>query len=363
MSKKRVVVAMSGGVDSSMAAALLVQQGYEVIGVTMRLWTVENPDAPRHQRRCCSVEDVDDARAVCQQLDIPHYVLNYERPFGEHVVDYFVREYTHGRTPNPCLACNRYVKFQPLLAQALALGADYLATGHYARVLPGEGGTYELWRARDTSKDQSYVLYTLGQAELARTLFPVGEYTKPELRRLAADLGLPVAAKPDSADICFIPDGDYRRFVIEHLDSDPEPGQIVDTSGRALAQHAGIIGYTIGQRRGLGIATGVPLYVVDVDVDSNTVVVGTHDELMHNRLWADDVTFVSGQPPADTIEVLAKVRYRSEPALATLCLLDDGRAEVTFHQPQRAITPGQAVVFYKGDRVLGGGTIQRSIRV
>jgi tRNA-specific 2-thiouridylase len=354
MARKRVIVAMSGGVDSSVAAALLLRQGYEVIGVTMRLWTLEDSEAPLHHRRCCSVDDSGDARAVCDVLGIPHYVLNFEREFQATVVDYFCREYQRGRTPNPCLACNEHVKFRPLLAKALALEADYLATGHYSRI-ERNGHGYELLRARDESKDQSYVLYVLGQEELSRLLFPLGDRQKTEVRRIAAELCLPVADKPDSAEICFIPRGDYRQFLEERLPQ--RPGDIVDSGGRVLGRHQGIGGYTVGQRRGLPARGGQePLYVIGLDPVDNTVTVGRDNELLNDVLWAEDLSFVSGEAPAGPLSIEAKIRYRSEPAPALLTIADGG-AEVRFQQPQRAITPGQAVVFYEGLRVLGGGTI------
>ena len=359
MGRKRVIVAMSGGVDSSVAAALLLRQGYDVVGVTMRLWTLEDPEAPLHHRRCCSVDDNEDARAVCDTLGIPHYVLNFEQEFAATVVDYFCQEYLRGRTPNPCLACNEHVKFRRLLAKALALDADYLATGHYSRI-ERNGSGYELWRARDERKDQSYVLYVLGQEELPRLLFPLGDYTKGEVRRIAAELRLPVAAKPDSEEICFIPRGDYRRFLAERFPQ--QPGDIVDGDGRILGRHQGIGGYTVGQRRGLPARGGEePLYVVGLDPTRNVVTVGRHDELLSNVLWAEDVSFVSGEAPAGPLAVEAKIRYRSEAAPALLTVAD-GHAEVRFERPQRAITPGQAVVFYQGSRVLGGGIIAASGR-
>jgi len=359
MGKKRVIVAMSGGVDSSVAAALLLRQGYDVIGVTMRLWTLEDTEAPLHHRRCCSVDDSEDARAVCDTLGIPHYVLNFEREFAATVVDYFCREYQRGRTPNPCLACNEHVKFRPLLAKALALEADYLATGHYSRI-ESNGHGYELWRARDESKDQSYVLYVLGQDELSRLLFPLGDYNKTEVRRIAAELRLPVADKPDSAEICFIPRGDYRQFLEERFPQ--RPGDVVDSGGRVLGRHQGIGGYTVGQRRGLPARGGQePLYVLGLDPVDNTVTVGHDDDLLSDVLWAEDVSFISGEAPTAPLAIEAKIRYRSEPAPALLTVAN-GRAEVRFQRPQRAITPGQAVVFYRGPRVLGGGIIAGSGR-
>jgi len=345
---------MSGGVDSSVAAGLLAEAGFDVLGVTMRLWTAEDAEASRHHKRCCSVEDTDDARAAADVLGVRHYVLNLEREFAEGVVDHFVREYTLGRTPNPCLACNDRVKFRPLLEHALALDADYLATGHYARVR-GNGEEFELHRAVDPTKDQSYVLYTLGQRELNRTLFPVGEMPKEEIRRLARQWDLPNAEKPDSADICFIPSGDYRAFVRERVPA--VAGAIVDTSGARIGEHEGIVNYTIGQRRGLPArGGGEPLFVIDVDSETNTVIVGENADLMAEGLIAEELSFVSGEVPTSEIRVQARIRYRSEPVPSTLRIEGD-RAEVRFERPQRAVTPGQAAVFYDGERVLGGGTI------
>ncbi|HUF54262.1 MAG TPA: tRNA 2-thiouridine(34) synthase MnmA [Dehalococcoidia bacterium] len=366
--KKRAVVAMSGGVDSSVAAGLLVDQGYEVIGITMRLWTEEDPDAARHHKRCCSVEDTSDARAAADVFGIRHYVLNLEREFKEGVVDHFVAEYTRGRTPNPCLACNDKVKFRPLLEHALALEADYLATGHYVRVEHGARGSESLTtngagarllRAIDPDKDQSYVLYTLRQAELSRTLFPVGAYPKDKIRALAHKWALPNADKPDSADICFIPIGNYRKFVRDRVPV--TAGDIVDTSGATVGQHEGIVDYTIGQRRGLPArGNDLPLFVVDVDAENNRVVVGEHEDLMAGALLADELTWVSGAAPVSGAEVQARIRYRAEPVPATVKVSGE-TAEVRFQRPQRAVTPGQAVVFYDADVVLGGGTIVRRL--
>ncbi len=320
----------------------------------MRLWTQEDAGAARHHKRCCSVEDTDDARAAADALGIRHYVLNMEREFREGVVDRFVQEYAEGRTPNPCLACNEHVKFRPLLQHALALDAAFLATGHYARI-EENGHGFELWRAVDPSKDQSYVLYTLGQQELSRTLFPLGEYAKSGVRAIARRWGLPNADKPDSADICFVPSGDYRRFVRERVDA--VPGAIVDTEGGYLGEHSGIIEYTVGQRRRVPArGGGEPLFVLDVDARTDTVVVGPHDELMAQGLIAGALSFCGGELPQGPIAVDARIRYRSEPAPATLSVAD-GTAEVRFERPQRAVTPGQAVVFYDGERVVGGGTI------
>jgi tRNA-uridine 2-sulfurtransferase len=352
----RVIVGMSGGVDSSVAAALLVEQGYEVVGVTMRLWTLHDGDALPAKQKCCSVEDVDDAVAVAQALGIRHYVLNFERQFQETVVDYFVDEYARGRTPNPCLACNEHIKYRTLLDRALALDADYLATGHYARVRRTEGG-HRLLRAVDAAKDQSYVLYTLGQAELAKLLLPAGEHEKAEVRRIASRFNLPVADKPDSNEICFVPNNDYRSFLEERLPA--APGALVDVaSGAVVGEHTGYTGYTVGQRKGLG-AFGGPKYVVGLRPETNVVLIGEIDALMARTAIAERLRWVAGTPPADGTRVQAKIRYKSAPAPAVL-RLDGDRAEVRFDEAQRAITPGQAIVLYDGDVVLGGGTIEAS---
>lgn len=352
-SKPRVIVAMSGGVDSSVAAALLLEQGYEVIGITLRLWAPEDPEAPRYKRHCCPLEDAEDARAVADLLGIPHYLLNMEREFERTVIDYFVREYGRGRTPNPCIVCNEQIRFKGLLARALAFGADYLATGHYARIRH-EDGRFRLLKGADPNKDQSYVLYTLGQTELSHVLFPVGEYSKPEVRALAARYGLPVAEKPDSADICFIPENDYRTFLAQRLPQ--RPGPILDEQGHVVGQHNGFAGYTIGQRKGLGVALGVPRFVTRIDPEHNVITVGPEEDLLHRTLTAEHVVFTAGAPPAPEFVADVKVRYRSPAARATVTI-QGAQATVNFENPQRAITPGQAVVFYHGEEVLGGGTI------
>ena len=356
MKSPRVIVAMSGGVDSAVAASLLARQGYQVIGVTMRLWSLEDPQAPRHHRRCCSVEDTDDAREAAQALGIPHYVLNLEREFQESVVDYFCREYQRGRTPNPCLACNEHVKFRSLLARALALEADFLATGHYARI-DRSNGRYRLLRAVDDDKDQSYVLFTLDQAQLSRLLFPIGHHRKEEVRRLAAEMSLPVAEKPDSADICFIPDNDYRSFIAGRLAQ--SEGEIRDAGGRVVGRHQGVAAFTVGQRRGLGVALGEKRFVTAIDPGRSLVIIGSEEDLLADQLWAEDVNWVAGEPPPAGTAVEAKIRYRTPAAPAEVHPESDG-ARVSFRRPQRAITPGQAVVFYQGEEVLGGGIIART---
>lgn len=349
------MVAMSGGVDSSMAAALLVEQGYDVIGIMMRLWA-EDYAGEGAGNLCCSPEAVDDARRVSQRLGIPFYLTNFEREFEARVVQQFCAEYVRGRTPNPCIACNRYIKFDLLLRRAQSLGAHYLATGHYARIRQVDG-RYQLLRGADPQKDQSYMLYMLGQEQLGRVLFPVGEYTKAQVREMAARRGLITASKSDSQEVCFIPDNDYRRFL-RHRDPDvARPGPIVDIDGKVLGQHGGLAFYTIGQRQGLGIPYHYPLYVVDLDPVRNAVVVGPAKGLERRELVAEDTSFVSGHAPADPMEVTVQVRYRVEDAPATLIVLPNNQARVIFKQPQRGIAPGQAVVFYEGEVVLGGGTI------
>ena len=352
---QRVVVAMSGGVDSSVAALLLHRAGYKVVGVTMRLWSQPDESAYSHNKRCCSVEDVEDARRVCQTIGIPHYVQNFEREFREHVIDYFVKEYDRGRTPHPCLACNDRIKFDFLLRRAMFLDAHFIATGHYARVLRDEAGSH-LLKGID-GKDQSYVLFTLGQAELARLLLPLGEMPKADVRRLAAGAGLPVAEKPDSQEICFIPGNDYRDFISKSLK--PRPGQFVDPRGEVLGEHPGVQFFTVGQRRRLGLPgnTGEPLYVVGIDADADQVVLGRLQDLYRADLWASRVSWVMGEGPTRPIQVTAKIRYKAPEAKATVT--PHGKwASVSFSEPQRAVTPGQPVVFYRDDEILGGGYIE-----
>jgi tRNA-specific 2-thiouridylase len=345
-------VAMSGGVDSSVAAVLLHEQGYDVVGGMMSLWAEEGGPA----NRCCSAQAVETAREVCRTLGVPFHIFDFEAQFKHHVVDYFVAEYARGRTPNPCLACNRHIKFDLLLKKAAELGAEYLATGHYARICRVDG-EYQLLGGIDASKDQSYVLFMLGQERLARLMFPLGEYTKEQVRDLARERGLAVADREESQEICFTR-GDYRSFLGARPHVVFEPGPIVDTEGRVLGQHKGLPAYTIGQREGLGIAAPEPLYVLRINTEANALVVGSRGQLERRQLKAMGVVFVSGQPPAQPMEVTAKIRYRAHAARATLTPAGRGEVNVQFARPQPAMTPGQGVVFYAGERVLGGGIIE-----
>jgi tRNA-uridine 2-sulfurtransferase len=364
----RIVVAMSGGVDSSVAAALLTEQGHDVIGVSMQLYpstpsgrSGQAPGAPEIDRAygtCCTLDDLHDARRVAQVLRIPHYILNLESRFNDAVVSNFVREYVSGRTPIPCAHCNSDLKFSALLERAMGLGAGALATGHYARITRDESGGYHLLRGLDHGKDQSYFLFTLTQEHMAGAMFPVGHLDKDTVRTHARRLGLRVADKPDSQEICFVPDGDYAAFVEREAPELTRPGAIVSEGGRVLGTHGGVHRFTIGQRKGLRLSSSDPLYVTHIDAATARVTVGPKESLGRASLTASDVNWTSGVAPVEWRNIAAQIRHRHPAASARVRAVDDGRAELAFDEPQTAVTPGQAVVFYAGEEVVGGGWIE-----
>lgn len=364
MKKDRVVIGMSGGVDSSVAAYLLKKQGYEVIGVTMQIWQDKDEDIKQKEGGCCSLSAVEDARRVANNLDIPFYVLNLKDAFNENVIKYFVNEYGRGRTPNPCIACNRYVKFGELLKRAFSLDAYYVATGHYAIIeYDEERERYLLKKSNAKAKDQTYVLYNLTQEQLKHTLMPLGKFNnKEEIRKIAKELGLIVAEKPESQEICFVEDDDYAKFVRENANYKIKPGHFVDTNGNIIGKHKGITNYTIGQRRGLGIALGRPMYVVDIDAKRNLVVLGEAEEVFGRELIADDVNFISIKELKSPMKVKAKIRYNAKEEPAIIYPMPENKVRVVFEKPVRAITPGQAVVFYDEEIIVGGGTIIQEIK-
>jgi len=389
----RIVVAMSGGVDSSVAAALLKEQGHEVIGIMLRLWSepalLEDDGVERVvQNKCCSLEAVDDARRVARMLDIPFYLVNVEQEFNDNVVDYFYEEYMSGRTPNPCLTCNRHIRFTLLLNRALALDADFMATGHYVRVDSDPiTGKHRLRRGLDPDKDQSYVLHVLNQQQLAHACFPLGEYTKPQVRTMAAERGMSVASKAESQEICFVAQNDYRGFIDRYAKAReelvgagapnvqgipgaqaraggiitiPRPGPIMDSSGRMLGRHRGLAYYTIGQRKGLGITSPEPLHVLKIDAEQNALIVGSAEALLQSECIVEKMHYLSGKTPAMPFPARARIRYKAPEQEAIVTPLEGNRARITFLRPQRAVTPGQAAVFYggeEGDEVLCGGII------
>jgi tRNA-specific 2-thiouridylase len=348
---------MSGGVDSSVAAHLLKEQGYDVIGVTMQIWQDEDNFTQEESGGCCGLSAVDDARRVANALDIPYYVMNFKNEFKSAVIDYFAEEYLKGHTPNPCIACNRYVKWESLLKRSLDIGAEYIATGHYARVIQLENGRYTLQKSVTAAKDQTYALYNLTQYQLAHTLMPVGEYTKDAIREIAKDINLRVANKPDSQEICFIPDNDYAKFITEYTGETPMEGNFVTSDGKVLGKHKGIIHYTVGQRKGLNLAMGHPVFVLAIRPETNEVVIGNGDEVYSNKLLAGNLNFMAIEDLDGEMTVDAKIRYSHKGSKCVIRKIDKDTVECIFEEPQRAITPGQAVVFYEGDIVIGGGTI------
>ena len=351
----KVVVAMSGGVDSSVAAALLREQGYDVVGMMLRLWSEPGKE---ESNRCCTPDSMAQARRVAAKLDIPFYVIDAKDVFRDTVVQYFLDGYARGETPNPCLICNRQIRWTFLLDHALALGAHYMATGHYARVQSGDDGHVKLLRAVDRSKDQSYVLHVLDQEKLKHALFPVGEYTKPEIRAIAEKHGLSTASRKDSQDLCFLAGEDYRNFLQRNAPEMLAVGEIVTREGKSVGSHSGLANYTIGQRKGLGVPSAVPLYVLGKNAVDNTLLVGTLDELGSSELTARSVRWISGEATREPFRAEVKIRYTAKEAEARVTPIGEDQAQVTFDAPQRDITSGQAAVFFQGDLVIGGGIIQ-----
>ena len=355
---KKVVVGMSGGVDSSVAAYLLKEQGYDVIGVTMQIWQDETEAVKEENGGCCGLSAVDDARRVAETLGIPYYVMNFKKEFKCHVMDYFVAEYLRGHTPNPCIACNRYVKWEALLKRSLDIGADYIATGHYARIDRLPNGRFAIRNSVTAAKDQTYALYNLTQEQLSHTLMPVGDYTKDEIRAIAEKAGLPVAHKPDSQEICFVTDNDYAGFIDREAGSAvPGPGNFVTADGKILGQHKGITHYTIGQRRGLELPMGERVFVTAIRPETNEVVIGKNEDIFTDAVLCDRVNFMAVEDLKEPVRVKAKIRYNHAGEFCMIEKLSDGKVKCTFERAVRAATPGQAVVFYDGEYVLGGGTI------
>lgn len=358
MDKKTVVVGMSGGVDSSVTAYLLKEQGYNVIGVTMQIWQDEGVAARELEGGCCGLSAVDDARRVAQSLGIPYYVMNFRDEFQKKVIDYFIAEYKKGRTPNPCIACNKYLKWEALLQRSMEIGADYIATGHYARVIQLENGRYTVKESAAVKKDQTYVLFNLSQEQLKHTLMPVGDYDKDHIREIAEKIGLGVAHKSDSQDICFVPDHDYVGFIERETGIKCEPGNFVDEAGNILGKHKGIENYTIGQRKGLGISSSSPLYVKKIDVENNAVVLGDGDSIFSDTIYIEDVNLMAVEKMDGPRKLTGKVRYSHPGAECIATPMPDGTIECKFTEKQRAVTPGQALVLYENDYIFGGGWIK-----
>ena len=357
MYKGKVVVGMSCGVDSSVAAYLLKEQGYDVIGITMQIWQEENWQDISDNGGCCGLSAVDDARRVANSIGIPHYVLNFRRDFENSVIKYFVNEYKNGRTPNPCIACNRYVKWEALLSRAKQIGADYIATGHYARIAEyPKTGRLSICSSVTAAKDQTYALYNLTQEQLSSTLMPIGDYTKEQVREIARKIDLNISSKPDSQDICFVPDGNYAGFIKKYDGTDFKPGNFVDMNGNVLGKHKGIINYTVGQRKGLGLALGRHVYVHHIDSNKNEVVLCDNEELFYKEVYAGSVNFMSVEKIDEPLRAEAKIRYSHKKAPCTVTV-ENGLLKCVFDEPQRAITPGQSLVVYDGDFVLCGGII------
>jgi tRNA-specific 2-thiouridylase len=363
MDTMRVVVAMSGGVDSSVTAALLKEDGYQVIGATMQIWPSNDLAEEAHKfGGCCGFDAVSEAKSVAHRIGIPHYVMNFQNEFAKKVITNFCREYSLGRTPNPCIRCNEHIKFDALLNRAKEMDADFIATGHYARIEHDEvNDRYILKKGVDRGKDQSYVLYTMSQNQLKHSLMPLGVFVKEKVRQIAREMGLSVADKAESQEICFIPDSNYPRFLKEYMPEMAKPGPILDREGNTLGEHRGILFYTIGQRKGLGISAEEPMYVVAIDRGRNAIIVGSKDDVYRDELIAADINWIAKQSPKQPLELKAKIRYRHREADAVITPISSREAHVKFTQPQMAITPGQAIVFYDKDTVVGGGTIEQTL--